>query len=249
MEKAQFVDVDNQTWWLLQHELEPVLEEKRKALGASWQWTDLRWYTDRQKMEEVFQFIEATRPDLLRELDELQDVPRREQWLDNLINAKSPPVPAAAQEASTAAQTPAAPVAAPAASPRKASAFGRRESDQGKGAASPGDAPAGSGGSVTAQTAEPRKAPLFAKKAAPVAEPAAQGPAASTGAAPAADEEQLQQISEQVQSVMSELSPDELSAIAGDLGLTAEEVESMVQDPSFASMVAEEQAHLGAEGS
>jgi hypothetical protein len=45
-------------------------------------------------VEEVFQLIEATRPDLLRELDEVPDVARREQWLDNLIGAKSPRVEA-----------------------------------------------------------------------------------------------------------------------------------------------------------
>ena len=177
MERAQFVDVDNQGWWLLQPELEPTLEEKRKALGASWQWTgDLRWYTDRQKMEEVFQFIEATRPDLLRELDEVQDVARREQWLDNLIGTKSPPVEAATQEAPPVAQKPATPVTAPAATPRKASAFGRRESDQDRESAAPGEAPAGPGASATAPASEPRKASPFAKKAAPVAEPAAPEP-------------------------------------------------------------------------
>ena len=233
MERARFVGVDDQSWWLLQPELEPTLEEKRKALGASWQWTgDLRWYTDRQKMEEVFQFIEATRPDLLRELDEVQDVARREQWLDNLIGTKSPPVEAATQEAPPVAQKPATAVTAPAGTPRKASAFGRRESDQDRESGAPGEAPASPGASATAPPTEARRASPFAKKAAPVTEPAAPEPAASTGAAPAADEEHLQQISEQVQTVMADLSPNELSAIAGDLGLTAEQVETMVQNPN-----------------
>src|SRR5262249_29502413 len=182
------------------------------------------------------------------ELDEVQDVYRREQWLDNLINAKSQPVQAGGQEASPVANKPATPIAPPA-TPRKASAFGSRESDQEQGAAAPGHAPASPGVAAPAQAAAPRKASPFAKKAAPAAEAVAQAPAASAGPAPAADEGQLQHISEQVQSVMSELSPDELSTIAVDLGLTAEQVEGIVQNPAFASMVAEAQANLGAERS
>ncbi len=250
MEKAQFVDVANQGWWLLQPDLESTLDEKRKTLGGCWQWSgDLRWFTDQAKMEEVFRFIESTRPDMLRELDEAQDAFRRGQWLDNLIAAKSPPDKGAAvQDGPPVAKKPAATTPAPAAAPRKASAFGRRTTDQEPEATTtPSETPAAAATSTTTEAAEPKKPSPFGRKAAATAEPVAPEP---TAAEPTASEEpaQLEQISEQVQTVMAELSAEELSSIAGDLGLTAEQVEAMVKDPDFAEMVAEEQAQLGAEG-
>ena len=267
MDRTQFADVDSQGWWLLQVELEPALDEKRKTLGECWQWSDLRWYTDRQKLDEVFQFLETSRPDLLRELDEPQDLYHREAWLDGLIQAKRPPEkPAGAPPAPPVAKKAAGANVAPPPVAKKASAFGRRQAD-GEAQAEPAGASPASG--APAPPAEPRKASPFGKKAAPREQPAAAASApAAEGAPPAppppaegappppappppaaaGDAEQLQQISGEIQDVMSELSADEIAAIAGDLGLTAEEVEAMVREPDFAGMVAEEQAHLGAEG-
>jgi hypothetical protein len=268
MDRTQFADVDSQGWWLLQAELEPALEEKRKALGECWQWSDLRWYTDRLKLDEVFQFLEASRPDLLRELDEPQDLYRREAWLDGLIQAKRPPEKAAeAPPAPPVAKKAAGPNVAPPPVAKKASAFGRRQAEGEAQAEPAGVSPPAA---APAPPAEPRKPSPFGKKAAPreqpaapASAPAAEGappppappPPAAEGAPPppappppAAEAEQLQQISGEIQDVMSELSADEIAAIAGDLGLSAEEVEAMVREPDFASMVVEEQAHLGAEG-
>jgi hypothetical protein len=267
MDRTQFADVDSQGWWLLQAELEPALDEKRKALGECWKWSDLRWYTDRLKLDEVFQFLEASRPDLLRELDEPQDLYRREAWLDGLILAKRPPEKAAeVPPAPPVAKKAAGANVAPPPVAKKASAFGRRQAD-GEAQAEP--AGASPPAAAPAPPAEPRKPSPFGKNAAPreqptapASAPAAEGapppappPPAAEGAPPppappppAAEAEQLQQISGEIQDVMSELSADEIAAIAGDLGLTAEEVEAMVREPDFASMVVEEQAHLGAEG-
>ncbi len=61
----------------------------------------------------------------------------------------------------------------------------------------------------------------------------------------AASDEHLGEVDQQVQAIMAELSADDLAAIATDLGLSPEEVEAMVQEPDFAALVAEEQAHSG----
>ena len=66
MEKDQFVAVENQGWWLLEPDLDAALEERRRTLGECWDWTDLRWYAERLKLEEVYQFLELNRADLLR---------------------------------------------------------------------------------------------------------------------------------------------------------------------------------------
>lgn len=236
MERTQFVDVDNQGWWLLEPELEQALEERRQALGACWQWTgDSRWYTDPQKLEEVFRFIEYGRPDLLRGLDDAQDVYRRQQWLDDLMAAKNPtgqeesPEPASAGPAAGAEEQVAA---------QPADGTG----DSGQPAAS----------AEATEQPETKKSSLFARKAAAVADEKAEEPAPSGAAAaapaestPARDDGQLHVISEQVQNVMADLSTDELAEIAKNLGLTVQQVRDIVGDPAFASAVAAEQAEVG----
>jgi len=246
MEKDQFIDVDKKSWWLLETEIDPALEQKRKTLGECWNFTDLQWYTERLKMEEVYQFLELNRSELLRELDEAIDLYRREIWLDNVIHAKRPPKqqvapqePAAGKAADVQPKPPAAvPPPAPA---KKPSAFGRAKTAEEPAAQAASGTPAAAGGPAgAAQQAEPRKPSAFGRKAA--APPAPPPPAAASAAAQEGG--QVQAVSEQIQSVMSDLSADELSSIARDLGLTAQEVEAMVNDPEFASMVAEEQAQL-----
>jgi hypothetical protein len=43
---------------------------------------------------------------------------------------------------------------------------------------------------------------------------------------------------------MSELSADEMSAMARELGLSRKEIEALLHEPDFAGMVADEQAKL-----
>jgi hypothetical protein len=52
----------------------------------------------------------------------------------------------------------------------------------------------------------------------------------------------LAAVEEQIQTVVAALSSDELSAVASELGLSPQEVEAMMQDAEFASLVAEELA-------
>jgi Asp-tRNA(Asn)/Glu-tRNA(Gln) amidotransferase B subunit len=58
-------------------------------------------------------------------------------------------------------------------------------------------------------------------------------------------DEEVGQVAEEIKTVMAELPPDELAAIAKDLDLSPEEVRAMVREPDFARLVAEEQARLG----
>ena len=110
MQREQFLDLESEPWWLLERELDPALEERRRSLGQCWGWTDVRWYADPRKLEELYLFLEQTVPDLLRDLDDAVDVDRRKKWLDELIEKKQPAVGAETQEA--AAPEPPAPAAA-----------------------------------------------------------------------------------------------------------------------------------------
>ena len=77
---------------------------------------------------------------------------------------------------------------------------------------------------------------LFPTKQAPASKP-------SVRAAPAADENTVE-LHAAVQEVLTELSGDRGAALAGDLGLTAEEASDLAHDPDFERMVAEEGAKL-----
>jgi hypothetical protein len=244
MEKDQFIDTEKKSWWLLETEIDPALEQKRKTLGECWDWTDLLWYTERLKMEEVYQFLEVNKSELLRELDEANDLYRRDIWLDSVIHAKRPPKQHVAPQEPTAgkaADVQAKPAvgAPPTAPAKKPSAFGRAKPTEESAAEPAAGGPAAAGVAAGGQAVEPKKPSPFGRK--PAAAEAPARPAAREGVGAG---EPLPPVSEQIQSVMSDLSADELSSIARDLGLTAAEVEAMVKDPDFAGMVAEEQAQL-----
>jgi hypothetical protein len=234
MEKDQFVAVDTQGWWLLQPDLEPSLEERRRALGECWNWTEPRWYAEHLKLEEVFQFLEVNRADLLRELDEVNDdLYRQQKWLDDLIKAKKPPAANAPAEAAPVAKQVAAANPAPPSAPKKASAFGRRGAAEGasaESASAPTAQPAGAAqGSAAAGAGQPRKPSPFARKAAAANEPAAQ---AAAGAAESA---------EQIRASLTELAADP------NVPVSAEEVEQLLKDPNFASNLAQAEAAIEAE--
>jgi hypothetical protein len=56
----------------------------------------------------------------------------------------------------------------------------------------------------------------------------------------------VEAVQEQIQTVASALSTDELSAMASELGLGGEGLEAMLRDPAFAGLVAEELARAEA---
>ena len=131
MQREQFLDVESEPWWLLERELDPALEERRRSLGQCWGWTDLQWYGDARKLEELYLFLEQTGPVLLRDLDDAVDVDRRKRWLDELIEKKQPAGGDETQEAAapeTPAPAAAARVGAAGAAPTKrVSAFARAQ--------------------------------------------------------------------------------------------------------------------------
>jgi hypothetical protein len=230
MEKERFVAADTGTWWLLERDVDHLIENLRIDLGASFGWTDPTWYHERAKLEEVYDFIQQHRSELFHELDQATDDEKRQRWLGSVVELKRPADSASGEPARSAAAT-ATPKTS--AQPARRSAFASKSQPETQTPA----ADTGTAAQTAASTsAQPARRSAFASKS----QPETQTPAADTGTAAQA-EEQVGQIAEQIKEVMSDLSPDDLSAIATDLGLSPEEVEAMVQEPDFARMVAEEQ--------
>jgi hypothetical protein len=234
MEREQFVAVDAPTWWLLERDLDYRMEELRRELGASFGWAEPTWYTERAKLDQLYDFLVGQGGQLCYQLDQAIDDHGRQRWLGAVMDSKRPP-----ESASTSLESPPPTPngAAPSngASPKK-SAF-RSNSQAG---------PTATGEPVAAATASTSVAPgrksIFKSKSQPA--PPAAGDADSEGPGPdqaAPTDEHLDRMDQQIQTVMSELSADELATIASDLGLTPEEVEAMIQEPDFAALVAEEQ--------
>ena len=70
MDKEQFVAVDAQTWWLLERDLDYRMEQLRRELGTSFGWAEPTWYTERTKLEELYDFIAAQGSQPFYELDQ-----------------------------------------------------------------------------------------------------------------------------------------------------------------------------------
>jgi hypothetical protein len=182
MDRDQFVDVKSPGWWLLHPSLDPVLDQKRKTLGNCWGWTDVEWFARDENLGEVFRFLDVTRPELLGELDQLSDVYRRGDWLDRVIEAKTPaptePVepaelyPPEKQPTSPAGVKPAPPTraAAPAA-PRKVSAFARRPTGDESASGQTGPGLAATETTAPARAIESRRPSPFGRKAMAAGEP------------------------------------------------------------------------------
>ena len=270
MDKEQFMAVGGQTWWLLERDLAYQMEDLRRELGASFGWADPTWYTEKTKLQELYEFIAAQGSQLSYELDQATDDPKRELWLGSVMDSKAPPEPGLAERESVVPTRASAPLSnGP--TPRK-SAFGPKshpEASNGapvetsaalpsngaparKSAFGPKSQPEASNGAPVETTAAAPNAAaagrksIFKAKSQP--EPPPEGSAHSNGATPDHEvpiDEHLVEVDQQIQAVMSDLPADELAAIASELGLSPEEVEAMVQEPDFAALVAEEQVHAG----
>ena len=233
MEKEQFVAVDTPTWWLLERDLDHRMEDLRRELGATFGWTEPTWYTERARLEELYEFIAGRGTQLFYELDQAIDDHGRQRWLGAVMDSKKPlesgPAPMASASPAGNGAAPTSEVA-----PRK-SAFGPKSQPE-----QASEAPAATG------AAPPARKSIFKAKSQP--EPAApekaDGGQAGPGEAVRGDQP-LDQVDQQIQTVMAELSTDELDSIASELGLSPEEVEALVREPDFAALVAEEQTHAG----
>ena len=87
MTKEEFV-ADPGSWWLLEEYPVHSVDARRKALGASFGWTDLTWYTQERNLTEVYELVKDTQ--LFRELDQATDEEKRTRWLASVIKLKTP---------------------------------------------------------------------------------------------------------------------------------------------------------------
>jgi hypothetical protein len=243
MERDEFVVAVS---WLSEADVDYWSPNPRSDVGAAFGWTEAdRWYTERARLDEVYDFIQAHGNDLFYRLTEAIEVDQRQRWLVSVAELKSPVLTPVAQQANSAA-SPATPATPASETPARKSAFGSRSSAE---SASQESAVASAAPAGPAATSPARKS-IFKAKSQPESQPAT-GTATTASSRPAPPEEQVGAVDQQIQTVMSELSADELSAIAKDLGLSPDEVEAIVGESDFAEMVAElvteEQAPLAAE--
>jgi hypothetical protein len=232
--------------WLAEDDVQHWRPDLRSELGRFFGWTETdRWYSDRERLDKVHALIQERQSELFYRLKEAVDVETRQRWLDSVVKLTRPVAPASrkpdfgkpeTQSQSTAAGGPAQTWVRTEPAPK--SAFRSRTPAQGRDSAA-------TTGTGPPPTEPPRRSPLVSRAQAESqgSTPDARAERRAAGAAPTDD--QLGQVAEQIQAMMSELPADELSAIASDLDLSPEEVTALMREPDFARLVAEEQARLG----
>jgi hypothetical protein len=88
VEREQFVGGN---WWLLQAEVDYRIDDLRKRLGVSFGWTEPTWYTERTKLETVYEFIQGQRAEVVSyDLDQATDDDKRQAWLASVIELRKP---------------------------------------------------------------------------------------------------------------------------------------------------------------
>jgi hypothetical protein len=221
MDKDQFAPDPPGTWWLLEGDVNYQVEEGRQDLEKSFGFEDALWYTKKANLEAVHNEIEqsSTRDQLWFELSQAADPDSRKKWLGSVAELRR------------AKSAPPDPGTAPATAPPPVS--GTPTAEPASGSAQPQG-----GAAAPAAEAAPRKS-IFKAKQAPQPQPA---PASTETTVKA------EQIDEAVKTALSDLSGDRILSLASELGLNADQVQEMVQDPEFERMVAEEVARLAAEG-
>jgi hypothetical protein len=221
MNKDQFAPDPPETWWLLEADVNYQVEEGRKDLDKSFGFADALWYTKKVNLEAVHNEIEqsSTRDQLWYELSQAADPDSRKKWLGSVAQLKRPK--SAPPDTGTA----------PATSPPPGRAAPNGEPASGS------PQPQG-GAAAPAAEAAPRKS-IFKAKQEPQPQPAPVNTETTVKA---------EQIDEAVKTALSDLSGDRISSLASELGVNADQVQEMVQDPEFERMVAEEVARLAAGG-
>jgi hypothetical protein len=252
MNKEEFLAEPDRGWFLQATENYQI-DQLRADVGASFGWTDRDWYTDDEKLIKFLDVIEQNkrRDQLLYALKEaVSSDEKKLSWLEsvdqkNLTDSPAPP-PSAAPGAGPATTAPTASATAtagtaPSTDAPKKSIFKKAQPEPALAtppAAPPGQAPA------PAAAGDVAKKSIFKK-----AQPAPATAATETPTAPApATGEGLDQIQEEIKVAMARLSADELSSVAQEAGVSAEELKVMLEDPEFAQMVAEERVKLGSSG-
>ncbi len=267
MNKEQFL-AEPERGWFLQATENYQIDQFRADVGASFGWTERDWYTDDDKLIKFLDTIEQNKrkDQLLYALKEAASSDDAKlAWLksvdqknltDSAAPPQSPPPPSAAAGAGPATAAPTAsatttPAAPPASGVAKKSVFKKAQPEPALAsppAAPPEPAsasePASPPGAPPAPASGVAKKSIFKKAQPATASPATEAP---TAAAPAG-EEGLAQVQEEIKVAMERLSDDELSSVAQEAGVSAEELKVMLEDPEFAQMVAEERVKLSSGG-
>src|SRR5438309_649255 len=105
MERDRFVGAVGESWWLVERDVDYRVAEGRNTLGDGFGWTHPEWYTDQQKLDEIYRLMENAHRVLLDDLDQPMDADRQTRWLTDL-HAALRPVPAQPAPAGSAAAAP-----------------------------------------------------------------------------------------------------------------------------------------------
>ena len=123
MDKDQFLGASGETWWLLAPDADYRIAECRDQLGAVLGWTYKEWYSEQNKLEELFQKLQNDASALLAELDYRTDVDQYVGWVSEVIGKLRPPEPPAGPDAGTAESAP-----EPVAAKKSGGLFGKKSS-------------------------------------------------------------------------------------------------------------------------
>jgi hypothetical protein len=111
VERQQFVEADPGSWWFTEPSPDLRWHPARIELGEARGWTDVSWFTERVKIEELYQALENEAPQLLRDLDFLIDDDQRIAWVQSVHDALADPPRASAPEQAVHTTARPAPVA------------------------------------------------------------------------------------------------------------------------------------------
>ncbi len=239
MDRDRFVTIESDPWWLVERDVDYRIEEARKSLGELFGWLDPTWHSEPTRLEELYRFLDNDHRPLLEELDYATEVDGRVQWLTEVATARRPP----AAEPSPAAEPP--PPSARETEPEPAWDDGwqmlYRVNSSGayEFALSDDQRTIRPGSDWMSQD---QAHALRSHQAA-----TAGGPAAVAEHAGAAQADQPTGMAEAIKELITELSgaTGETGAqIAGELGLTEEELAHVAGHPDLERLVAEELAQL-----
>jgi hypothetical protein len=90
MTREEFLGAEQEPWWLLQRDLTSDIEVLRVRLGQTQGWVDPLWYTEHDKLEELYRLLDEGGPILLSELDQAIDDDRRRRWVESVIEHLRP---------------------------------------------------------------------------------------------------------------------------------------------------------------
>jgi hypothetical protein len=111
VERQEFVEAEPGSWWFTEPSPDLRWHQARLELGEAREWTDLSWFTERVKIEELYQALENKAPQLLRDLDYLIDDDQRIAWVRSVQEALTDPLRVSAPEPPVPTAAPPAPVA------------------------------------------------------------------------------------------------------------------------------------------